>query len=126
MKISLLTILISSLVVSVFAQSENDRRGFKGTLQSTVKQSVKWEGENAKTTDTTVESEILFDGRTIKIGNDVYDIVKREFDGEELTTFTCTKRRSTFTVTYKPGDYIRIVDQNNKTVETVYKDLTEN
>ena len=126
MKTSLLTILIFFFVISVYAQSENDRRGFKGTIQFTIKQSVKWEGENAKTTDTIVESEILFDGRTIKIGNDVYDIVKREFDGEELTTFTCTKRRSTFTVTYKPGDYIRIVDQNNKTVETVYRDLSEN
>ena len=109
-----------TLIISVaFAQSENDRRGFKGTVISDIEQSVKWEGENAKTTDTTVESEILFDARTIKIGNDVYDIVKREFDGEELTTFTCTKRRSTFTVTYKPGDYIRIVDQVNGSCEPV-------
>ncbi len=121
MKKAQLTILIALISLAAVAQN-NDRRGFQGTVSSSSKLTIRPDGKE----ETKVNTDIQFTARTIVIDSDVYEIVKKAFDGKKQTTFTCTKRRGTFDISYSVGESIRIVDTGNTDLETVYMGLTEN
>lgn len=108
-----------AFTIATYAQ--NDRRGFQGIVSSAVKQSVRADGNE----EVTVKTDIEFSSRAITIEGEVYEIVKKAFDGKNQTVFTCTKRRATFEISYTVGDAIRVVDTSNKDIETVYKSLSE-
>lgn len=110
------------LAISVSSFAQNDRRGFQGTVSSAVKQTVKADGKE----DATAKTDIEFSSRSITVEGEVYEIVKKAFDGKKQTVFTCTKRRATFEITYTVGESITIVDTGNKEMQTIYKSLTEN
>jgi hypothetical protein len=121
-----LTFLALFLVTAQFGfgQASNDRRGFQGTVTATATKTVRHDG-SASVSETKGASAIQITARTIVIESDTYDIVKKEFDGKQTTTFTCTKRRSTFEIAYKVGESISVVDQSNKDEETLYTGLQE-
>jgi len=121
MKKASLTILITLFSIGLFAQN-NDRRGFQGTVTSALKQSVRADGKD----ETAGKTEIQFGARTIQIEGEVYEVVKKSFDGKNKTIFTCTKRRGTFDITYTVGESISVVDTGNAGLETIYQSLTEN
>ncbi|MGE0772013.1 MAG: hypothetical protein AB7K37_09905 [Cyclobacteriaceae bacterium] len=98
---------------TVWAQSANDKRGFQGNVVSQTK--------NGKAEETTLQ----FTGRAIVVGNDTYDIVKKEFDGKSTTTFTCTKRRATFEIVFVAGESITITDTSDRTSATIYSSIKE-
>lgn len=104
--------------ISSFAQ---DKRGFQGTVSSNMKQTVRADGKE----DAAVKTDIEFTGRSINMEGEVYEIVKKTFDGKNTTVFTCTKRRGTYEITYTAGESISVVDLGNKDVKTVYRSLTE-
>lgn len=118
-------LLILSVCQMAWSQSANDRRGYQGTVTSAVTRTVTHEGQNSTKDEEKVSTEIQFSARSIVIGTESYDIVKKEFDGKSTTVFTCTKRRGTFEISYKVGESITVVDQSNKDLETVYLTLTE-
>ncbi|MEQ8423163.1 MAG: hypothetical protein RIA63_00535 [Cyclobacteriaceae bacterium] len=109
------------LAVSLSAYAQGDRRGFQGTVNSAVKQTIRAGGNE----ETKVNTPIQFTGRSIEIEGESYEIVKKTFDGKNKTVFTCTKRRGTFEITFTAGESIQVVDTGNKEVETVYKSLSE-
>lgn len=121
MKKVLLPSILILLTITLFAQTENDRRGFQGVVKAATKQSL---GPGGHREESSVNVEIQFSSRSIIAEGDTYEIVKKEFDGEK-TVFTCTKRRGTFEISYIPGNTIRIVDKANPSIETVYKSLSE-
>jgi len=119
MKNAALAIFFLTISISAFAQ---DKRGFQGTVSSAQKQTVRADGKE----ETSAKTDIEFTGRAINIEGEVYEIVKKTFDGKNKTVFTCTKRRGTFEITYTAGESISVVDTGNKDVETIYRALTEN
>ncbi len=118
-------ICITLFTQLVLAQANNDKRGFKGEVKAQVKKTIRIEVTNTSTNEDEIETTIIFDGRSIKIGNETYEIVKRTFDGEKSTTFTCTKRRSTFEVTFVAGESIKIIDKGNEGHEVHYLNISE-
>ncbi len=120
MKKILLPSILILITVSLFAQSENDRRGFQGVVKASVKQTLGSNNQNEES----VNAEIQFSSRAIIAEGDTYEIVKKEFDGKK-TIFTCTKRRGTFEISYLPGNSIRIIEMANPSIEIVYKSLSE-
>jgi hypothetical protein len=121
MKKAVLAIILLSSSVLLFAQSTNDRRGYQGTVTANTKQTVRSGGVD----EAQVKTAIQFSGRTITIEGDTYEIVKKAFDGKNKTTFTCTKRRGTFEITYATGESISVVDTSNQETEIIYKSLSE-
>jgi len=119
-KIALFIVLMVFSVV-LFAQSANDKRGFKGVVNATSKQTVRPEGKENSAMNVAIE----FTGRSIVIEGDTYEIVKKAFDGKNTTVFTCSKRRGTFDISYTVGEFIRVVDTSNKDIVTVYQGLKE-
>lgn len=119
MKKAVVALVLLAITFSSYAQ--NDRRGFQGTVSSAVKQTVRADGKE----EASVKTDIEFSSRAITIEGEVYEIVKRTFDGKNKTVFTCTKRRATFEISYTVGESIRVVDSGNKDLETVYKSLIE-
>jgi hypothetical protein len=113
MKRMISTTILSLITCLLWAQATNDKRGFQGTVVCESKDEV------------AAKTEIQFTARTIVIENDTYEIVKKEFDGKDKTTFTCTKRRGTFEIIYKAGESITVTDQANKDVVGVYSKLSE-
>lgn len=113
MKKTAIFIILMITSIGLFAQSNNDRRGFQGVVTSSVKD------------DTSISTKIEFTGRTIVVDGDAYEIIKKSFDGKNQTVFTCTKRRGTFDVTYTVGESIKIVDTTNTEAVIVYKSLKE-
>jgi len=122
MKKAALIIIFSAVSIALFAQNTNDRRGFQGVVTATEKQTIRPDGKEEASVNTTIE----FTGRAIIIESDTYDIVKKAFDGKSKTVFTCTKRRATFEITYTVGESIRVVDTGNKDIITEYRSLKEN
>ena len=118
-KLTFLTIVFLAYSFASFAQ--NDRRGFQGVVTSMTKQTIRADGKE----EASVKTDIEFTGRTINIESEVYEIVKKAFDGKNQTVFTCTKRRGTFDITYTAGESVSVVDTSNKEAVTVYKSLTE-
>lgn len=118
MKNAALAIFFLTLSISSFAQ---DKRGFQGTVSSTLKQMVRADGKE----DVSVKTDIEFTGRSINMEGEVYEIVKKTFDGKSTTIYTCTKRRGTFEIAYTAGESISVVDTSNKDVKTVYRSLKE-
>lgn len=125
MKKLALSSLLLLLGTLVWAQASNDRRGYQGTVTAAVMQTVRHEGTNVTKEETKGNTDIVFSARNIVIGDDSYDIVKKEFDGKNTTTFTCTKRRGTFEIKYAVGDSITITDTSNPDEELVYQSLTQ-
>lgn len=117
MKHVALAIFFLTISISVSAQ---DKRGFQGTVSSAHKQTVRADGKE----ETSVKTDIEFTGRVINIEGEVYEIVKKTFDGKNKTVFTCTKRRGTFEITYTADESISVVDVGNKDIETIYRSLT--
>ena len=113
--------LVFFVVISVATYAQNDRRGFQGTVSSASKQTVRADGKE----EAAVKTDIEFSSRAITIEGEVYEVVKKAFDGKNQTVFTCTKRRATFEISYTVGESIRVVDIGNKDIETVYKSLSE-
>ena len=125
MKYTVVFLLFLVIAPHLHAQSANDKRGFQGTITSATRQVINHDGESAMKNEQEVETSIQFTGRTIIIGNETYDIMKREFDGKSKTVFTCTKRRGTFEVSYIPNQSISVVDQSNPSMETQFVSLSE-
>jgi len=121
MKNAALVIFFLSISIASFAQAGNDKRGFQGVVSSGLKQTVKPDGKD----EVSVKTAIEFTGRAINIDGEVYEIVKKTFDGKNKTVFTCTKRRGTFEISYVAGDSISVVDTGNKDMITVYRSLSE-
>lgn len=121
MKKIALSIILVTFSVALFAQANNDRRGYQGVVTSTTKQTIKPEGKQ----ETDVNTALEFTGRAITIEGETYEIVKKTFDGKNQTVFTCTKRRGTFDITYTVGESISLVDTSNKDMVTVYLSLKE-
>jgi hypothetical protein len=113
--------LFFTISVFSYAQSGNDKRGYQGTVTSAAKQIVRADGKE----DASVKTDIEFTGRAINVEGEVYEIVKKTFDGKNKTVFTCTKRRGTFEITYAAGASISVVDTGNTDVTTIYSSLTE-
>jgi|GEM_PF-2631819 len=124
MKRSSLVFLGLFLFSLVIAQTGKDKRGYKGTVTASLKQEIQKVGDKVNKTDHKETTKILFTGRAIVIGNDTYEIVKRSFDGKK-TTFTATKRRATFDITYEAGSSISFVDKANTSLMIVYSGLKE-
>ncbi len=118
MKHAAMAIIFVTLSIFSFGQ---DKRGFQGTVSSTQKQTVRADGKE----DVSVTTEIEFTGRAINIEGEVYEIVKKTFDGKNKTVFTCTKRRGTFDITYTAGESITVVDTANEDLEIIYRALSE-
>lgn len=118
MKNAALAIFFLTISISSFAQ---DKRGFQGTISSALKQTVRADGKE----EASVKTEIEFTGRSINMEGEVYEIVKKTFDGKNTTVFTCTKRRGTFEITYMAGESISVVDTGNKDIKTIYRSLSE-
>jgi len=121
MAITLMAMLITG---AIYGQNTADKRGFKGVLTSSLKQELRYTGDNVSATDEVVETKITFTGRTIIFGNDTYEIVKRSFDGK-ATSFTATKRRATFDIIYIAGKSITIKDQSNPALGLSFTKLKE-
>ncbi len=119
MKVLLSTALIILLGLTVHAQN-NDRRGFKGKITASEVATID-ASSNEVLLSTTESTDIVFDGRNISIGNDVYEIVTREYDGKSVNTFKTTKRRNTFVIQYIPGTSITVIEESNDAEIIVYK-----
>lgn len=115
------SIALITLSIGVFAQNANDKRGFKGVVNATTKQTIRPDGKENSNVNVVIE----FTGRSIIIEGDTYEIVKKAFDGKNTTVFTCSKRRGTFDITYSVGESIQVVDTSNKDIITVYQNLKE-
>ncbi|MEP2668516.1 MAG: hypothetical protein ABJH04_05970 [Cyclobacteriaceae bacterium] len=121
MKKAALFIALVTFSVGVFAQNANDKRGFKGVVNASSKQTIRPEGKENSSVNVTIE----FTGRSIVVEGDTYEIVKKAFDGKKTTVFTCSKRRGTFDISYTAGESIQVVDTSNKDIVTVYQNLKE-
>lgn len=116
----LLTILLINLTGFTMQAQDNDRRGFKGEI--TASEVTILDTESNETLSTTEETtKIVFDGRNITIGSDVYEVVTREYDGKSTNTFKTTKRRNTFVIKFIPGVSLTVIDESNDSEITVYK-----
>ncbi|MEQ8879481.1 MAG: hypothetical protein RLQ12_07620 [Cyclobacteriaceae bacterium] len=119
MKGLLFTALIILLGLTVQAQN-NDRRGFKDKITASEVATLD-AATNEVLVSTEESTDIVFDGRNITIGNDVYEIVTREYDGKSTNTFKTTKRRNTFVIKFIPGTSVTVIDESNDAEITVYK-----
>ncbi|MEQ8554924.1 MAG: hypothetical protein RIC06_25790 [Cyclobacteriaceae bacterium] len=119
MKQKLFTALIILLASTVQAQN-NDRRGFKGKITASEVATLD-AASNEVLVSTEESTDIVFDGRNITIGNDVYEIVTREYDGKSTNTFKTTKRRNTFVIKFIPGTSLTVIDESNDAEITLYK-----
>ncbi len=118
----LLTILF--LFVFTFSKSQ-DRTQYEGKVISETKQIVKNRGDKTETLTDSIKTVILFDTKSITIDKDVYEIVNKEFDGIDLTSYMVTMRRSNYKIEYIIDTSITIKEVSNPDVEIVYLDLTE-
>lgn len=119
MKGIILTALVILLGLTVQAQN-NDRRGFKGTITATEVATL--DAASSEVLASAEEStKIVFDGRNITIGSDVYEIVTRDYDGKSTNTYKTTKRRNTYVIKYIPGTSLSVIDESNDAEITVYK-----
>jgi len=92
---------------------------------SETKQIVKNRGDKTETLTDSIKTVILFDTKSITIDKDVYEIVNKEFDGIDLTSYMVTMRRSNYKIEYIIDTSITIKEVSNPDVEIVYLDLTE-
>ncbi len=118
----LFTILF--LFVFTFSKSQ-DRTQYEGKVISETKQIVKNRGDKTETLTDSIKTVILFDTKSITIDKDVYEIVNKEFDGIDLTSYMVTMRRSNYKIEYIIDTSITIKEISNPDVEIVYLDLTE-
>lgn len=118
----LFTILF--LFVFTFSKSQ-DRTQYEGKVISETKQIVKNRGDKTETLTDSIKTVILFDTKSITIDKDVYEIVNKEFDGIDLTSYMVTMRRSNYKIEYIIDTSITIKEVSNPDVEIVYLDLTE-
>ncbi|MEP2771969.1 MAG: hypothetical protein ABJH05_07455 [Fulvivirga sp.] len=119
MKRILFTTLVILLGFTTQAQN-NDRRGFKGTITASEVSTLD-AASNEVLASAAESTKIVFDGRNISIGSDVYEIVTRDFDGKSINTFKTTKRRNTYVIKYIPGTSLTVIDESNDAEITVYK-----
>ena len=122
-KLAILTGLV--LVFSnVYCQDDDyDRTSFKGEVSSLL--TIVLNDMAGTEKESEVETTIVFDSKTIRINDEVYDIVNKEFDGIDLNTFLCTKRGSNYTITYIVEDNISIFNNSNPGIVTSYQELSE-
>ena len=118
----LFTILF--LFVFTFSKSQ-DRTQYEGKVISETKQIVKNRGDKTETLTDSIKTVILFDTKSITIDKDVYEIVNKEFDGIDLTSYMVTMRRSNYKIEYIIDTSITIKEVSNPDVEIVYLELTE-
>ncbi len=116
----LLFIVLIILVGFTVQAQNNDRRGFRGTITASETATLD-AASNEVLASANESTKIVFDGRTITIGSDVYEIVTREYDGNATNTFKTTKRRNTFVIKLIPGESLTIIDESNDAEITVYK-----
>ena len=122
-KFLLLAILLIVSVFSFAQDEEYDRTDFKGQVISML--TVLDNELAASKNESKAETIIVFDSKSIKIKDDVYEIVSKEFDGIDVNSFLCTKRGSNYTLTYIVDDYISIFDNSNPAKVTYFKELSE-
>jgi len=112
------------LLVFTFSKSQ-DRTQFEGSVISKTIQTVKKSGDKTETQTESAKTVIHFDAKSITIDKDVYEIINKEFDGIDLTTFMCTMRRSNYKIEYIVDTSITVIEADNPIVEIVYLDLSE-
>ena len=119
-------LIFTALFLFVFAFSKSqDRTQYEGKVISETKQIVKNRGDKTETLTDSIKTVILFDTKSITIDKDVYEIVNKEFDGIDLTSYMVTMRRSNYKIEYIIDTSITIKEISNPDVEIVYLDLTE-
>lgn len=124
MKLALTILFLSASWIGL-AQNQSDRRGFQGTIVSSLTTIVDSESGDVDTQDNE-ETVITFSARSISIGRETFDIITREFDGQRTTTFNCNLRRGTFMIVFLADESISLIDQESKEVTTVYAPLSIN
>ncbi|MCH8233339.1 MAG: hypothetical protein IIB82_11955 [Bacteroidetes bacterium] len=119
-------LIFTALFLFVFAFSKSqDRTQYEGKVISETKQILKKSGDKTETKTDSVKTTIHFNAKSITINKDVYEIVNKEFDGIDLTSFMCTMRRSNYKIEYIIDTSITVIEVSNPDVEIVYLDLTE-
>lgn len=119
-------LIFTALFLFVFAFSKSqDRTQYEGKVISETKQIVKNRGDKTETLTDSIKTVILFDTKSITIDKDVYEIVNKEFDGIDLTSYMVTMRRSNYKIEYIIDTSITVIEVSNPDVEIVYLDLTE-
>ena len=119
-------LIFTALFLFVFAFSKiQDRTQYEGKVISETKQILKKSGDKTETKTDSVKTTIHFNAKSITINKDVYEIVNKEFDGIDLTSFMCTMRRSNYKIEYIIDTSITVIEVSNPDVEIVYLDLTE-
>lgn len=119
-------LIFTALFLLVFAFSKSqDRTQYEGKVISETKQILKKSGDKTETKTDSVKTTIHFNAKSITIDKDVYEIVNKEFDGIDLTSFMCTMRRSNYKIEYIIDTSITVIEVSNPDVEIVYLDLTE-
>jgi len=120
------SLLFTVLFLFVFTISKSqDRTQYEGKVISETKQIVKKRGDKTETETDSVKTVILFDAKSIMINKDVYEIVNKEFDGIDLTSYMCTMRRSNYKIEYIIDTSITVKEVSNPDIDIVYLDLTE-
>ena len=117
-KAIILVAFVSLVSIQGYAQ---DKRTFRGEVSSTTTKQVHGEQTSERVQDVTIK----FEPRAIKIGDDSFAIVTRQFDGESTTTYTCKKGSSDFVITYAVGEYIRVQESRSDSDYTQYEGLSE-
>ena len=116
----LITLLILFFAVTTVTNGQ-DRRVFRGTIIS----SLVVDGSEDEDSTSEIETEIIFESRAIKIEDEVFSIVSRQFDGEHTTTFLCKKDGSDFAIVYKVGEFISVQEEDYEDTILSYQELEE-
>lgn len=118
MKISFILLLV---VIATFEINAQNKTTYIGTVSS----SLMVEKNAGDSKEFKKSTEIVFASRTIKIGDETYNIVSKQFDGISTSTFMCSKGRGHFVISFKAGEYISVVDKRTPGIEYRYETLKE-
>ena len=118
MKLITFLLLIFIVAANTYGQ---DRRVFRGTVISSLVVDASDDDENRNE----IETKIIFESRAIRIEDDAFSIVSRQFDGENTTTFLCRKDGSDFSIFYKVGEYISVLEEDYEDSIVSYQELEE-
>jgi hypothetical protein len=121
MKKYILLFVIVLICQQAYSQEDLDRTGFIGEVVSQLKIDANEATETE--TETSIETRIVFDSKTITINGEAYEVVNKEFDGIDLNTFHCRKRGSNYTLTFVVDDFISISDDSKPDQVTYFMEF---
>jgi len=118
-------VLVIVLFPLILSAQSFDRSEYHGKIISSTKQEVTWRDDNANRRDLEVVTTIEFSEDKVTIGEDVFIIKSKEFDGIDKTTFILVKDDESYTLKFIPEIFISLVGDNNFDFEVLYRQVQE-